>query len=150
MKKLVFYILLLLCLFQSFSQDVQWISFDSINENMRKEKRPVLVFVYADWCKFCQMQEQTAFKNDSVKAVLKNYYCVKLNAEEKADITFLGKTYNYVSSGNGEGYHQLAKLFATKDEKTTYPTTIVLNKLFEVKYQLVGMQTAKNLIKTIK
>lgn len=81
-----------------------------------------MIFIYTDWCKYCKMQENTTFQDSMlVEKFNQTYYCLKLNAEHKNEITFLNKTYSY---NNLEGHHELAIFLGRKEGKLIFPTTI--------------------------
>jgi thiol:disulfide interchange protein len=46
-----------------------------------RERRPVLVDMWATWCKNCLTMDKTTLQNDDVKAALSGYVKVKLQAE---------------------------------------------------------------------
>ena len=53
------------------------------------EENPKKIFidVYTDWCGWCKRMDNTTFKDSvMVKFLNDNFYCVKLNAEQKEDI----------------------------------------------------------------
>lgn len=117
-----------------FSQELKWTNFEDLPELQRKESRPVLVFIHADWCKFCMMQENNTFSDREIAQYLnENYYVLKLNGEDKSSIKFLGREYRYTSSGAGTGQHQLAELLGKVDGELSYPTTVILSPEFQLK-----------------
>ena len=116
------------------SQELSWTSFEELSELQRKEARPLLVFIHADWCKFCLMQENNTFSDQEIAQYLnENYYVLKLNGESKEAIRFLGREYTFTSSGSGTGQHQLAELLGKVDGSLTYPTTVILSPEFQLK-----------------
>jgi thioredoxin-related protein len=130
----------------SFSQAINWIEFNDLSLNMRKEPKSILIFIYTDWCKFCKMQEATTFADKMIVDNFNtNYYCLKLNAEEKKKIKFLNKTYNFKSTGVNTGEHELAAMLGKEDNRITYPTTVFLSSRFELLTKLVGFQSSKDL-----
>jgi methyl coenzyme M reductase subunit C len=69
-----------------------------------------------------------------------------LNAEEKQDITFLGKIFTYKPTGINTGMHELAVELGTIKKTIIYPTTIILNTVFEIDAQLTGLYNARKMI----
>ncbi|MEM8888801.1 MAG: thioredoxin family protein [Bacteroidota bacterium] len=121
------------------SQELNWTSFEELAELQRKEARPLMVFIHADWCKFCLMQENNTFSDKEIADYLnENYYVLKLNGESKEAIRFLGREYNFTSSGAGTGQHQLAELLGKVEGSLTYPTTVMLSPEFQLKGREVG------------
>ena len=47
-----------------------------------REQKPVLIDMWATWCKNCLTMDKTTLKNDDVKAALDRYVKIKLQAEE--------------------------------------------------------------------
>ena len=122
-------------------------TFEEVEKLHPLNPKPLLVFIYTDWCKICRGMKRTTFKNRKVQQLLnKKFYFVMLNGEEKKDITFFGKTFRYKPTGTNTGKHELANELATKEKKIAYPTSIILNTKFEIDAQLVGFYTAKKMI----
>jgi thioredoxin-related protein len=112
-------------------------SFSEIEKLQEGNPKPIIVFIYTDWCKICFGMKKNTFQNDDVINVLNDkFYFVKLNGEEKKDIPFLGKTFVYKPSGNKTGIHELAAELASINSKISYPTTVILNKKFEIDLQI--------------
>jgi thioredoxin-related protein len=90
--------------------------------------------------------KETTFKNKKIIQLLNdNFYFVKLNGEEKKDITFLGKTFVYKPTGTNTGVHELAKELAAIQKRISYPTTTFLNSKFVIQLQINGLCTAKKM-----
>ena len=84
-------------------------TFEEVEEIHQQIPKPILVFLYTDWCKICFGMKKTTFKNRKVIQLLnEKFYFIKLNAEEKQDITFLGKIFTYKPTGINTGMHELA------------------------------------------
>ncbi|MEZ7916270.1 MAG: DUF255 domain-containing protein, partial [Polaribacter sp.] len=63
-------------------------TFEEVEEIHQQIPKPILVFLYTDWCKICFGMKKTTFKNRKVIQLLnEKFYFIKLNAEEKQDIT---------------------------------------------------------------
>ena len=68
----------------SYSQDLQWNSWEEGYEIAVKEDKKMLVFVHASWCHQCQRMDKYVFNNPEIKeAILENYVPVKFDIEEK-------------------------------------------------------------------
>ena len=127
-------------------QNVNWTQFEDLPDSLRKDTRPILIFVHTDWCKYCQMQQATTFKNDSVIELLNNnYYTLKLNAETKEDISFFGRTY-----ANKGKTHSLASFIAKKNGIVSFPTTIILSSQQELIVKETAFTDQKTLLKLLK
>lgn len=118
-------IILLLFVPKVKSQTIVWTAFENLNDSLRIERKPLLIFFYTDWCKFCKMQEQTTFADTSVINILKSkFYCLKLNAEYKSEIIFFNRTYSSKSSG----YHELVEYFSLVKGQISFPSTLFFTK----------------------
>jgi hypothetical protein len=69
-----------------------------------------------------------------------------LNAEEKQDITFLEKIFTYKPTGTNTGMHELAIELGTIKKTIIYPTTVILNTVFEIDAQLTGLYKTRKMI----
>ena len=88
---------------------VNWMSAQEIETAYAEEKRPILIFIYADWCKICKLQEATTFQEDSIGLLLnEEYYALKINGESGEAISFMGRNYE---GGNSNQFHELAMYF---------------------------------------
>ena len=122
-------------------------TFEEVEEIHQQIPKPILVFLYTDWCKICFGMKKTTFKNRKVIQFLnEKFYFTKLNAEEKQDITFLGKIFTYKPTGINTGMHELAVELGTIKKTIIYPTTIILNTVFEIDAQLTGLYNARKMI----
>lgn len=125
-------------------------TFSEVEKLQNQNPKPLIVFIYTDWCKICLGMKQTTFKNNEVVSILNNnFYFIKLNGEEKKDIRFLRRTFTYEPTGNNTGVHQLTKELASVENKISYPTITVLNSKFEIDLQISGYiksEKMKNLL----
>ena len=70
--KNIFFILLLGPLF-NFAQETNKLnvySFEEIEKIQQQNPKPLLVFVYTDWCKICFGMKKTTFQNEEIRALL--------------------------------------------------------------------------------
>lgn len=75
------------------NQTITWLTIEEVEEKVKKEPRMVFVDVYTDWCGWCKRMDKATFADPSVAAyVNKHFYAVKMNAEGKTPVTFLGQT----------------------------------------------------------
>ncbi len=126
---------------------INWTSVDSLPQLYKKEAKPILLFIYTDWCKICKMQEISVFEDSFISQKLNiDYYTVKLDAEDIADRLFFGRNYQGASSNK---YHQLAQYFGETNGKLIFPTTVVLNKNLEVMFKKDGYLGKENMLKLL-
>ena len=98
--------------------EVKWMTFEEAVEKSKTEKRKIFVDVYTDWCGWCKVMDKNTFNEAKIAKILnEEFYAVKLNAEQRADIVFNGNTfkmnYNFSYTGLWHGmfdgifYHRL-------------------------------------------
>ena len=153
MKKIIILILFIanLATFsQSVKSELNVFSFEEVDQLHQQKPKPIVVFIYTDWCKICFGMKKNTFQNDEIIKLLNDkFYFINLNGEEKKEITFLGKTFVYKPSGNKTGTHELARELASKKGRISYPTTTILNSNFEIEAQIDGYLNSKNFYELI-
>ncbi len=103
-------------------EQINWISFQAALDLQKESKKPLMVFVYTDWCKFCKMMEADVFKNQkAVKYLNEHFLNVRLNAENKDSLVVSGQTYKYLPEYRS---HELA--LHLLNGKMSYPTTVFI------------------------
>lgn len=126
-------------------------NFQELDSLQQIEPRPIVFFIYTDWCKYCQAMENTSFQNENVQNTLNQYfYFIQLNAESKKDIAFQNYVFQFKPSGNGAGIHELAEQLASIDGKVSFPTMCVLNPNLEIVFQNAGFMNAETMLLVIK
>lgn len=124
-------------------------SFEEVSALQLQEKKPVVVFIHTEWCKFCLAMKQNTFTNKEIINMLNtHYYFISFDAESKKDITFNSHTFKFKPTGDNTGVHELA--VALTDNKLTYPATIVLSPNNEIRFQSTNFLSSKGLLKTLK
>jgi thioredoxin-related protein len=130
--------LLLLLLLPSLwlSAQVQWRTTQEIESAFKQEQRPVLVYIYSSWCKVCRMQETSVF-NDSLlaKAMNKQLYALRINAEDTAHLSFFGRKYK---GANKNHYHEFATYFQPQEATLSFPSFVLLNTRLEPLFRQAG------------
>jgi thioredoxin-related protein len=112
--------------------ELAWIQPTDLVNLMKKEPRPILVDLYTDWCKWCKVMDSRTYANPKVIAYLQEkFYCVKIDAESKKAITWMGKTFSY---NPNFGVNDVAVLLA--GQQISFPTTVIIPK-FETQPQAV-------------
>ena len=119
--------------------------FEDIENLEKSERRNVLIFIYTDWCNYCKAMEQTTFRQQTISDLLnQNFYFLTLDAEEKVNITFYGKTYGYQPTGANTGIHDLAKKLT--NGKMIYPFLVILNPENEIIFRQDGFLKVNELL----
>ena len=96
MKSLpIFLLFLFISLATQAQEQIQWMKFEEAIAANAKSPKMILVDVYTDWCGWCKKMDKDTFTDPQVIAHLqKNFYAVKLNAEDtKRSFEFMGKTF---------------------------------------------------------
>ena len=105
---------------------INWLTLEEAQKLNAKEKKKFIIDVYTDWCGWCKKMDATTFSNPEVISVINTYfYAIKLNAEQKEDIIFNGKTYKNKTDGT-RSTHDLA--LELLKNRTSYPTTVFLDE----------------------
>jgi thioredoxin-related protein len=127
---------------------VNWLTFEEAVELNKKEKKQIFIDVYTTWCGPCKMMDRNTFADAEVARILNtNFYPVKLNAEQKEDISFDGNTFKFVPSG-GNGYHQLAA--ALLSNKLQYPTFVFMTEDLKIMQAIAGYHQAPDFHKIVQ
>jgi thioredoxin-related protein len=112
------------------AQEVKWYTIEQAVELARQEPRKLVVDVYTDWCVWCKVMDKNTFGNDTIAEYLNvKYYPVKLNAEQKEDITIGDQTYKFVAQG-ARGYHELAAILLNGN--MGYPSVVFLDEQIRI------------------
>lgn len=110
------------------------VKFEEIKTLQEKAPKPLVVLIMTSWCKYCHAMKNTMTKDNKVAALLsEKFYTVFLDAEDKNDIFFAGRTFKHKA-----GMHELARELGTIKGKISYPTITVLNVKNEIVYQHDG------------
>lgn len=149
--------LLLLLLFESFlsfsqekKQTLKVFTFSEVEKIQLQNPKPIIVFITTDWCKICHGMKSTTLEDrDIIQLLNDKFYFIKLNAEEKEDITFLKRTFEYKPTGINTGLHELANQLGSVDNVMVYPATTFLNSNFEIDLQLTGFYNTKRMKKIL-
>ncbi len=139
MRKLIFILTLALVSLSANAQDkIKWLSFEEAIALNAKTPKPILIDVYTDWCGFCKKMDIETYSNKTIiKIINDNFYAIKLNGEEKKDITYNGHTFKFQKNGR-RGFHQLPATIM--NGKLSYPSTIFLSEKEELLQNIPGYQ----------
>ncbi|WP_207513296.1 thioredoxin family protein [Longitalea luteola] len=101
---------------------LQWMTLEDVAAGLQKEKRPVLIDLYTDWCGWCKTMDRKTYANKDVSSyVQQKFYPVKFDAEGRKTITWNGKTYNFNARHKT---HDFA-IYLTNGH-LSYPTTVFI------------------------
>jgi len=103
---------------------IQWLTLEEAAAKSKIAPRKIVVDVYTDWCGWCLKMDKSTFSDpEVVEYVNKNFYAVKLNAEDKTPITINGKTYKFNAQ-----YRAHEAALALLNGQMSYPTTVYLDE----------------------
>jgi len=126
------------------SDQIEWLSLEQAEKMIQNEAKPILIDVYTDWCKPCKMMDQMTFGDaDVIKYINQNFYPVKLNAEQKEEISFKGNAYKYVSNGK-RGINTIVVAFL--GNRPAYPSLVLLDQELSNKQVLKGFKEKEDLL----
>lgn len=153
MKKLFLILLFFGTTFSGFCQ-LKSRTFEEIDSLQQIQRRKIIVFIHTDWCQFCQRMKSTTFKNQEIIQQLNDdFYFIDFSAEEKRDISFQNKTFQFKPTGNNVGVHELALQLGTINKQITYPVLCVLNEKNEIIFQYnnyLSQRDFKQLLQKLK
>ena len=122
------------CLNSAVATQTNLIPIEQLDSLMLIEKKPVLILLSTEWCKYCQMQKHQLRKNRSFLKQADSFYYIVFDAERKDPVTFHQKKFYYTPAGMSSGIHELA-VALNGSENTAFPTWIVLNKEYQVVFR---------------
>lgn len=127
---------------------VQWMSWEDALAANKANPKKMVVDVYTDWCGWCKRMDATTFKDPKVAAYIsEHFYAIKLNAEQKEDITYDGHTFSYQRQGK-RGVHGLAA--SLLDNRLSYPSVVYLNGDMERIMISPGYKDAEKFLQELK
>ena len=106
---------------------IQWLTLDEVQAAMKRQPKKVYIDMYTDWCGWCKVMDRKTFSNKHVISYMnEHFYAVKLNAEQRDSIRFLGKMYGFSPE------HR-ANQFAVElvGGRMSYPTSIFMEENFQ-------------------
>lgn len=151
MKKLIFSLIIVAFCFTANAQKINWITMDQALALQKTKPRPIFMDVYTDWCGPCKMLDKNTFSDKAFAAhISKNFYAVKFNAEGNESVTFNKKKYtnpDFVAGKKGRNStHQFTEFLNLEG----YPTMIVFDKSGAISKNIVGYNTAEQLLPQLK
>lgn len=115
--------------------EIQWLSFEQLEDALAQKPKKVFIHFYTDWCAYCKKMDKAAFKNPQVVSKLnKEFYAVKMNAESTDSIQFGGDWFVNQQIGTSRNpTHQIPLLLASKENHPfSLPAMVFLNEKFEI------------------
>lgn len=106
---------------------IEWLTWEEAVQRMEKEPKKMFIDVYTEWCGWCKKMDKSTFLDPKVvKAMNAEFYAVKLDAEQKADIVYNNTTLRFRADAGRRGIHELA--YSLLDGKMSYPSFVYLDE----------------------
>ncbi len=127
-------------------EQINWISFEELQEEYIKNPKPIFIDLYTDWCGWCKEMDRTTYKNQKVVAYInEHYYAVKYNAESKTAVLFNNKTYQY-----NQRYKTNDLAVFLSSGQLEYPNSIFLSSIDAKPAPLTGYMKPKEIEAPLK
>jgi uncharacterized protein YyaL (SSP411 family) len=124
---------------------IQWLTLEQALDKSKTKPKKILIDIYTDWCGWCKKMDKQVYQDPAVVAQLnKEFYVVKLNAEQRQPITINGKTYKYIKKHKA---HELA--LSLLNGQMSYPSTVFLNEKQQIMQRISGFYAAKDFMKLL-
>ncbi len=121
------------------AQRVDWMTWEEALQRVQEQPRKIVLDIYADWCDMCKHMESTTFQHpDLARYINQNFYPVKLNAQQREELQYRDKMYQFVKKGK-VGYHELAAEFLRG--RLTYPAVVFLDEDMELIQTFIGYKS---------
>jgi len=125
--------------------ELKWYTWEEAVKANETNPKKFFVDIYTDWCGPCKMMNSSTLVDPKVVNYLtEHYYPVKLNAEEKANISYKGVTFKHRPEAGRRGIHELA--YALLEGKMSYPSFVYLTPEHEKIMVSPGFKKADVLI----
>ncbi len=149
MKKIIIILFALFSL-SSCSQKtdtIEWLDWDTWNKKAELKDKNGIVFIHSPTCDDCKAMQDTTLQHPQiVPFVNKHFYAIMLDADESKDIITKGRTWRNIKNIVGKGgYHELAKALSQSTDYISTPTTVFLNKEFNLIVPIPGRLTPQEM-----
>jgi thioredoxin-related protein len=103
-------------------EGLKWLSLKEASTKVKAENKLILIDLYTDWCSWCKVMDKNTYTNkELIKYVNEKFYAVKLNAETRETISWLGKDFTYDDRYKVNTY----ALYLTQGQ-LAFPTTVII------------------------
>ena len=121
-----------------------WGGWESLAQGNRAKNRKTLIFIYADWCNWCKKMELETFAQPNVARYMnERFQLVRFNGEEKEEVTFKGKKFNFTKVGP-RGYNEWVAFLL--NGRVSFPSVIFLDENDVVVQSISGFKTSEELL----
>jgi uncharacterized protein YyaL (SSP411 family) len=122
-------------------EQIQWLTLEEAEAVLKDNGKPVLIDLYTDWCGWCKVMDKKTYSHPEViKYINEHFIPVRINAETREDLIWLGKHYAYQSAYRVNTY----ALYLTQGE-LSFPTTVILPAKGETPQAIAGYLEPKEM-----
>ncbi len=120
---------------------IDWNSFKDASDLSLKEKKPIFIYLYTDWCGSCKIFTDMVLKNKIISEYINlNFYAVKFNAASQSDEYLYGQKF----SGSGVMKpHQLSYTLLKQSFK--FPAIVIISSEKQKLDEIHGFLTSRRL-----
>lgn len=123
---------------------MNWLTMEEAGKLESKSDKKFLIDIYTDWCGWCKVMDKNTFSDPKLKKYLNDHFhVVKFNAEQKDQVQFRGKAYDWKEEGR-RGINSLAEEML--DGRLSYPTLVYFDKDFNKLKVSPGYKKADQLL----
>ncbi len=120
---------------------VEWMQPEEISKKFNKTKKPILLYVYTDWCISCKVMDKTTFGNKKLaQQINENYYPLKVNAASVDEIIFLNQNFK---GANTDHPNEIVQYYF---DNYKMPGLVILNDEKQLVSRLNGYLTSDLLL----
>jgi len=126
---------------------IAWLDIQSGAELSKESDKIMIINIYTDWCGFCKRLDQTTFLDAGVMSTIHDHFIpIKFNAEKKENVSFHGKSYDFIKEGR-RGHHALAAYLL--DQRLGYPTLVYVQANGEIIHRSPGFRNEADMMKEL-